>query len=122
MPLPCKGCFSKAIHPPLRKFSSHQLNITIKTHKSKIAGIYGDNEKLKDLLGAKMVKAPSQPTKDMYQMVIDSDVAMMVRLVITYSGLTMSLVRKNFDEGIGASIKKLTGRKNEELTKKYTYL
>lgn len=52
-------------------------------------------------------------------MVIDSDVGMMVRLVIIYSGLTMSMVRKNFNEGLGAAIKKLTGGKNEELTKKY---
>ncbi|KAG8384875.1 hypothetical protein BUALT_Bualt04G0163800 [Buddleja alternifolia] len=81
-------------------------------------GIYADNEKLKDLLRTKFGKAPSKPTKEMYQMVIDSDVGMMVRLVIVFSSLTMSMVRKNFDEGLGASIKKLTGGKNEELTKK----
>ncbi|KAI3463041.1 hypothetical protein Pfo_019704 [Paulownia fortunei] len=81
-------------------------------------GIYADNEKLKDLLRTKIGKAPSKPTKEMYQMVIDSDVGMMVRLVIAYSGLTMSMVRKNFDEGVGASIKKIMGGKNEELTKK----
>ncbi|KAL0344041.1 UNVERIFIED_CONTAM: Fatty-acid-binding protein 1 [Sesamum angustifolium] len=82
------------------------------------AGIYADNEKLKDLLKTKIGKAPSKLTREMYQMVIDSNVGMMVRLVIVFSGLTMSMVRKSFDEGLGASIKKLTGGKNEELTKR----
>ncbi|XP_028118698.1 fatty-acid-binding protein 1-like [Camellia sinensis] len=81
-------------------------------------GIYADNEKLRDLLRSKIGKAWAKPTKEMYQLVIDSDVGMLVRLVIVFSGLTMSMVRKNFDEGLGASIKKLTGRKNDELTKK----
>lgn len=81
--------------------------------------MYTDNGKLNDLLKSKIGKAPGKPTEDMYQMVIDSDVAMMIRLVIVFSGLTMSMVRKNFDEGLGASIKKLTGgKKNEELTNK----
>ncbi|KAJ8546371.1 hypothetical protein K7X08_018954 [Anisodus acutangulus] len=81
-------------------------------------GIYADNEKLKELMQSKIGKAPSKPTKEMYQMVIDSDLGMMVRLVIVFSGLSMSMVRKNFDEGLGAAIKKLTGGKNEDLTKK----
>ncbi|KAL3629174.1 Chalcone isomerase-like protein 1 [Castilleja foliolosa] len=97
----------------LRKKS--MLGIGIKIYAF---GIYADNEKLKDLLSTKIVKAPMKPTKEMYQMVIDSDVAMMVRLVIVFSSLTMSMVRKNFDEGLGASIKKLTGGKNDELSKK----
>ncbi|KAH0984675.1 hypothetical protein GBA52_011852 [Prunus armeniaca] len=55
----------------------------------------------------------------MYQLVIDSDAEMMVRLVIVFSSLTMNMVRKNFDEGLGASIKKLTGgKKNEALANK----
>ncbi|XP_060192995.1 chalcone isomerase-like protein 1 [Lycium barbarum] len=81
-------------------------------------GIYADNEKLKDLMQSKVGKAPSKPTKEMFQMVIDSDLGMVVRLVIVFSNLTMSMVRKNFDEGLGAAIKKLTGGKNDELTKK----
>ncbi|OMO69282.1 Chalcone isomerase [Corchorus olitorius] len=82
-------------------------------------GIYTDNEKLKDLMKSKIGKAPAKPSKELYQAVIDSDVEMMVRLVIVYSGLTMSMVRKNFDEGLGASIKKLTGgKKNDELANK----
>ncbi|KAL7100594.1 hypothetical protein ACP275_08G006600 [Erythranthe tilingii] len=80
-------------------------------------GIYAENEKLKDILRTKFEKAPTKATKEMYQVVIDSDVGMMVRLVIVYSSLTMSMVRKSFDEGLGASIKKLTGGKNEQLTK-----
>lgn len=63
------------------------------------------------------MKAPSKPTKEMYQLVIDSDADMLIRLVIVFSSLTISMVRKNFDEGLGASIKKLTGGKNEALTK-----
>lgn len=54
----------------------------------------------------------------MYQLVIDSDVGMTVKMVIVYAHLTMSMVRKSFDEGLGAAIKKLTGGKNDELTKK----
>ncbi|EYU44805.1 hypothetical protein ABFS82_08G006700 [Erythranthe guttata] len=81
-------------------------------------GIYAENEKLKDiLLRTKFEKEPTKATKEMYQVVIDSDVGMMVRLVIVYSSLTMSMVRKSFDEGLGASIKKLTGGKNEQITK-----
>lgn len=83
------------------------------------AGIYADNEKLRELLKLKIGKAPAKPTKEMYQLVIDSDVEMMVRLVIVFSSLTMNMVRKNFDEGLGASIKKLTGgKKNEALANK----
>lgn len=82
-----------------------------------IAGLYADNEKLKDVLRTKFGKAPSKATKEMYQMVIDSDAGMTIRLVIVFSSLTMSMVRKNFDEGLGASIKKLTGGKNDQLTK-----
>ncbi|KAA3459412.1 fatty-acid-binding protein 1-like isoform X2 [Gossypium australe] len=39
-------------------------------------GMYADNEKLKDLLKSKIGKAPEKPTKELYQMVIDSDVEM----------------------------------------------
>ncbi|XP_039119159.1 fatty-acid-binding protein 1-like [Dioscorea cayenensis subsp. rotundata] len=40
----------------------------------------------------------------------------MVRLVIVFGGFAMSMVRKNFDEGLGSSIKKLNGgQKNDEL-------
>ncbi|KAK3033084.1 hypothetical protein RJ639_035710, partial [Escallonia herrerae] len=81
-------------------------------------GIYADNQRQKDILTSKFERAPAKATKEMYQMVIDSDLGMMVQLVIVFSSLTMSMVRKNFDEGLGASIKKLTGGKNEELTKK----
>lgn len=52
-------------------------------------------------------------------MVIDSDVGMMLRMVIVYGGLTMNMVKKNFDEGLGASIKKLNGgKKDDELSSK----
>ncbi|KAA8548155.1 hypothetical protein F0562_004584 [Nyssa sinensis] len=81
-------------------------------------GIYAENEKLKDLLRSKIGKTPAKPTKEMYQVAIDSDVGMVVRKVIVFSGLTMSIVRKNFNEGLGAAIKKLNGGKNEALTKK----
>ncbi|KAG8489764.1 hypothetical protein CXB51_017944 [Gossypium anomalum] len=64
-------------------------------------------------------KAPEKPTEELYQMVIDSDVQIVVRLVIVYSSLTISMVRKNFGEGLGASIKKLNGgKKNDELANK----
>lgn len=57
----------------------------------------------------------------MYQLVIDSDAGMLVRLVIVFPSLTMNMVSKNFDEGLEASIKKLIGgKKNEELANKYS--
>ncbi|KAK6128311.1 hypothetical protein DH2020_037946 [Rehmannia glutinosa] len=96
----------------LRKTSMLGINIKIYGF-----GIYANNEKLKDLLRTKIGKTPSKPTKKMYQLVIDNDVGMKVRLVIGYSCLTMTMVRKSFDEGLGAAIKKITGGKNEELTK-----
>ncbi|KAH0984908.1 hypothetical protein GBA52_012085 [Prunus armeniaca] len=55
-------------------------------------GIYADNEKLRELLKLKIGKAPAKPTKEMYQLVIDSDAEMMVRLVIVFSSLTMNMV------------------------------
>ncbi|PIA51683.1 hypothetical protein AQUCO_01100505v1 [Aquilegia coerulea] len=82
-------------------------------------GLYADNEKLKDLMRSKIKTAPAKPTKEMYQVAIDSDVGMMLRMVIVYGNLTMSMVKKNFDEGLGASIKKLNGgKKDDELTNK----
>ncbi|KAM7509869.1 hypothetical protein LguiB_008744 [Lonicera macranthoides] len=97
----------------LRKKSMLGLGIKIYAF-----GIYADNLKLKELVKSKMAKAPSKPTKEMFQMVVDSDVGMTVKLNIVFSNLTMSMVRKNFDEGLGAAIKKLTGGKNDELAKK----
>ncbi|KAF6137116.1 hypothetical protein GIB67_030880 [Kingdonia uniflora] len=82
-------------------------------------GMYADNEKLKDILRSKIGKAPAKPTKEMYQAVIDSDAGMVVKLVIVFGSLTMNMVKKNFDEGLGASIKKLNGgQKDGELTNK----
>ncbi|KAI8533611.1 hypothetical protein RHMOL_Rhmol10G0023000 [Rhododendron molle] len=81
-------------------------------------GLYADNARLKEILESRFGKAPTKPTEAMYQSVIDSDAGMRVRLVIVFSNLTMTRVRKNFDEGLGASIKKLTGGKNDELAKK----
>ncbi|WCJ21157.1 Chalcone isomerase-like protein 1 [Euphorbia peplus] len=82
-------------------------------------GMYANNEKLKDMLKLKIGKAPAKPTKEMYEAVIDSDSAMMVRLVIVFSSLTMNMVKKNFDQGLGASIRKLTGgNKNDDLANK----
>lgn len=86
-------------------------------HHVPIAGLYADNARLKEILESKFGKAPTKPTEEMYQLVIDSDAGMRVQLVIVFSNLTMSRVRKNFDEGLGASIKKLTGGKNDELAK-----
>ncbi|PON47616.1 Chalcone isomerase [Trema orientale] len=82
-------------------------------------GVYADNEKLKDLVKSKIGKSPAKPTKEMYQLVIDGDFGMTVRMVLVYSGVTMSMIKKNFDEVIGASIKKLNGgKKNDELSNK----
>lgn len=56
----------------------------------------------------------------MYQLVIDGDFELMLRMELVFSGLTMSMVRKNFNENIGESMKKLTGgNKHEELSNKY---
>lgn len=75
---------------------------------------------MKELFKAKFGKAPSKPTKELYEAVIDSDIGMMVRLIIVFGGLTMNMVKKNFDEGLGASLKKLNGgQRNDELINKY---
>ncbi|KAJ0112041.1 hypothetical protein Patl1_02846 [Pistacia atlantica] len=82
-------------------------------------GMYADNGKLKEVLKSKIGKAPEKPTEEMYQVAIDSDVEMTVRLVIVFFKVNMGMVRKNFDEGLGASIKKLDrGKKNDELATK----
>ncbi|KAG6499641.1 hypothetical protein ZIOFF_039431 [Zingiber officinale] len=77
-------------------------------------GIYGDIAGLKQLLRPKHGEATEMATKEMYESVINSDVGMVVRLVIVFGGLTMSLVKKNFDEGLGASLKKLTSDRTDE--------
>ncbi|CAD5194718.1 unnamed protein product [Musa acuminata subsp. malaccensis] len=75
--------------------------------------------RLKELLKAKLGEAAEKPCKELYEAVIDGDVGIAVRLVIVFKGLTMSMVRKSFDEGLVGSLKKLTGgQKNEELIKK----
>lgn len=83
-------------------------------------GIYADNAMLKEFLKTKFWEnIPEKPTTELYEAVIDSDVLMTVRLILVFRGLSMSIVRKNFDDGLGASIKKLTGgQKNEELVNK----
>ncbi|KAH7670592.1 Chalcone isomerase protein [Dioscorea alata] len=112
---------------PVKLNDGKQLN-TMGIRKKKILalgvniyafGIYADNEKLKEDLKAKFGKAPEKANKELYDAVINSDVGMTVRLVIVYGSLTMSMVRKNFDEGLGASLKKLNGgQKNEDLVNK----
>ncbi|KAL5718128.1 Chalcone isomerase-like protein 1 [Ranunculus cassubicifolius] len=82
-------------------------------------GLYADNERLQEIMKSDIKTAPAKPTKEMYQKVIDSDVGMMVRMVIVYGSLTMNMVKKSFDEGLGASIKKLNGgKKDDELSTK----
>ncbi|ERN13811.1 hypothetical protein AMTRI_Chr06g199160 [Amborella trichopoda] len=81
-------------------------------------GIYADNNKLREQVRSKFGEGVNEVTKEIFELVIDSDAPMMVRLVMVFGGLTMSLVRKSLDEGIGASIKKLTGQKHEELLNK----
>ena len=75
---------------------------------------------MKEVLKAKFGKAPAKANKEVYDAVINSDVGMTVRLVSVFGNVTMSMVRKNFDEGLGVSLKKLNGgQKNEELVNKY---
>ncbi|KAK9117302.1 hypothetical protein Sjap_016249 [Stephania japonica] len=83
-------------------------------------GMYVDNSRMKEVLKGKMGdKPPTSPTNELYQLVIDSDVAITVKMVIVYGSLTMKMVKKNYDEGLGSSIKKLNeGRKSEELSSK----
>ncbi|XP_031480645.1 chalcone isomerase-like protein 1 [Nymphaea colorata] len=81
-------------------------------------GLYADHVKMKEVIQSKFPKMPEKPEQDMYDLVINSDFEMTVKLVIVFRGLTMSLVRKQFDTGLGASIKKLSGEKHEELLSK----
>ncbi|KAF3793661.1 Fatty-acid-binding protein 1 [Nymphaea thermarum] len=81
-------------------------------------GLYVDHVKMKEVVQSKFPKMPEKPEQDMYDLIINSDFEMTVKLVIVFRGLTMSLVRKQFDTGLGASIKKLSGEKHEELLSK----
>ncbi|KAB2075751.1 hypothetical protein ES319_A07G242700v1 [Gossypium barbadense] len=105
---------------PVKLDDGKQLNCVGLRKKSMLGfGIKVYSYGKSNLLKSKIGKAPEKPTKELYQMVIDSDVEIVVRLAIVYSSLTISMVRKNFGEGLGASIKKLNGgKKNDELDKK----
>ncbi|KAH0467908.1 hypothetical protein IEQ34_002941 [Dendrobium chrysotoxum] len=92
----------------LRRKKVFAININIYAF-----GIYGDDVKLKEVVKAKF-ESPKEPTREMFDTVIDVDAGMMVRLVIVFGGLSMSMVRKSFDEGIGASLKKLNGGKTDK--------
>ncbi|WOK97429.1 hypothetical protein Cni_G06137 [Canna indica] len=83
-------------------------------------GIYADNAGLRELLMRRFGRAPEKATsKELFDAVIDNDVGMVVRMVMVFGGLSLSLVRKNLDQGLGESIKKLNGgHKNEELINK----
>ncbi|KAL5554963.1 hypothetical protein UlMin_037199 [Ulmus minor] len=82
-------------------------------------GIYGDNNKLKDLLKANFKKSLAKPTKEMYELVIDSDVGMMVNVVFVYSSFTVGKLRAGFEATLGGMVKKLNGgKKNDELVKR----
>ncbi|CAN6449297.1 unnamed protein product [Victoria cruziana] len=81
-------------------------------------GLYADHVNMKEVVRSKFPKMPEKPGQDMYDLVINSDFELSVRLVIVFRGLTMNLVRKQFDSGLGASIKKLSGEKHEELLSK----
>ncbi|MQL96862.1 hypothetical protein Taro_029542 [Colocasia esculenta] len=66
--------------------------------------------------------APEKPTKELNETDINNDIDMFVRLVIVFGGLTMSMVRKNLDEGLGESLKNLTSsQKNDELLHNYNF-
>ncbi|KAK3413140.1 hypothetical protein EUGRSUZ_I01736 [Eucalyptus grandis] len=110
--------FGEYILSNMPEYAQQHLHVALARffHNS---GIYADNEKLRDLLKSEFREAPATPTKEMYQKVIDSDVGMTVRMVIVFSGLTMSMIRKNVGESLGGAIKKLTGgNKHEDLTNK----
>ncbi|GKV37196.1 hypothetical protein SLEP1_g45254 [Rubroshorea leprosula] len=97
----------------VRKKSMLGVGVKISTN-----GMYTDNEKLKDLLKSKIGAAPAKPTSQMYDLVIDSDVPMTIRMVIVFSGLTMNMVKKGMADNLATVIKKLNGgKKNDELSK-----
>ncbi|GKD95941.1 fatty-acid-binding protein 1-like protein [Tanacetum coccineum] len=84
-----------------------------------VNGIYVDNEKLTGVLRSKIVNASTKATNEMYKMVIDNPVGITVKMVIAVSNLSMTMVRKNFnDNSVGTAIGKLGGGKNNELTKR----
>ncbi|KAK9067327.1 hypothetical protein SSX86_014653 [Deinandra increscens subsp. villosa] len=90
------------------------LGLSIKVYSF---GIYADNQKLTSVLKSKISKVEANATKEMCRIVIDNPVGITVKMVIVFSSLTMSMVRKNFEETVGAAIKKLGGEKTD-LTKR----
>ncbi|KAF5197716.1 Fatty-acid-binding protein [Thalictrum thalictroides] len=98
----------------LRKKSLFGLGVKIYSF-----GLYADNETLKELLRSKIKEAPAKPTKEMYQVVMDSDVEIMIRMVMISGNITMNMVKKGLNENLGLSVQKLNGgQKNDELTNK----
>ncbi|PIA51682.1 hypothetical protein AQUCO_01100504v1 [Aquilegia coerulea] len=82
-------------------------------------GLYADNETLKELMRSKIKEAPTKPTKEMYQVVIDSDVEILLRMVMISGSLSMNMVKRGLTEDLGASVQKLNGgQKNAELVNK----
>ncbi|GLT52464.1 hypothetical protein SLA2020_258100 [Shorea laevis] len=104
-----------------------QLNCVGVTRKSILGigikvyafGIYADNEKLKDLMKSKIGTAPPKPTKEMYDVVIESDVPMMIRISMTFSNISNTpRVKSLFADDIAGAIKKVNGgTRNDELSK-----
>ncbi|KAF4373291.1 hypothetical protein G4B88_007304 [Cannabis sativa] len=97
------------------------ISFPMKLDDGKILYCVGYNKK--SLLGLSIKaygfeKAPSKPTEEMYQLAIDGDFGMTIKMVVSFSGVKLSMAKKGFTEAMRESMKKLTGQKNEELSNK----
>eukprot|EP01018_Ginkgo_biloba_P025263 Gb_17645 [translate_table: standard] len=83
-------------------------------------GIYVDEKSLKQKLKDKYNESTKlNVNKEFYEDVMGCDVGLTVRIVVVFAGLSMGLVRSNFQETVAARIKKLNGGKHsEELSKR----
>lgn len=82
------------------------------------AGVYADENGLKESLGEKYEKLSTsefKENKEFNEDLIDNDIDMTVRLQIVYSKLSIRSVRSAFEQSVGSRLQKFGGSDNKEL-------
>ena len=84
------------------------------------AGVYADDNDIKNLLGEKYGKLSISELKDMEYSddLLEADICMTVRLQIVYGRLSIGSVRSAFEESVGSRLQKFGGSDNKELLKR----
>lgn len=84
------------------------------------AGVYADDNDIKNLLGEKYGKLSILELNDMEYSddLLEADICMTVRLQIVYGRLSIGSVRSAFEESVGSRLQKFGGSDNKELLKR----